>query len=271
MSNSQEGFAATIERFSGFADDYNCHRPAPPQALAALLTQIAQCPEPALVVDLGSGTGLSTRYWVGKAERVIGIEPSADMRRIAIERSPMANLRFLDGFSHCTDLPAGGAQIVTCMQSLHWMEPRGTFEEARRLLRPGGVFAAVDYDWPPVTGSWKADLAWGKCNEHAARLEATIAPDRRARRWDKTQHLSRMEQSGCFRFTREVLMHHIDQGNAERHVGLLRSQGGVMDLLKAGHSSVELGIEALELISQAELGSIAQPWFWSARVRLGVV
>jgi hypothetical protein len=66
-------------------------------------------------------------------------------------------------------------------------------------------------------------------------------------------------------------MHHIDQGNAERHVGLLRSQGGVMDLLKAGHSSVELGIEALELISKAELGSIAQPWFWSARVRLGVV
>ena len=48
MSNSKEGFAATIERFSGFADDYNCHRPTPPQALAALLAQIAQCPKPSI-------------------------------------------------------------------------------------------------------------------------------------------------------------------------------------------------------------------------------
>ena len=62
MSNSQEGFAATIERFSGFADDYNCHRPAPPQALAALLTQIAQCPEPALVVEDRKSTRLNSSH-----------------------------------------------------------------------------------------------------------------------------------------------------------------------------------------------------------------
>jgi SAM-dependent methyltransferase len=271
MSDIADSFAATIERFSGFADDYHCHRPGPPQALAALLTQIAQCPRPTLVVDLGSGTGLSSRYWCDKAERVIGIEPSADMRRTAMERSAAANLQFFDALSHCTGLPGGGAQIVTCMQSLHWMEPQGTFEEARRVLCNGGVFAAVDYDWPPATGSWKADLAWAQCQQRAARLEAAIAPERRPRRWDKAQHLSRMQQSGCFRFTREVLMHHIDQGAAERHVGLLRSQGGVMDLLKAGRSSDELGIDALELIAQSELGSVARPWFWSARVRLGVV
>lgn len=271
MSDISDSFAATIERFSGFADDYDRHRPQPPRALAALLTQIAQCPRPALVVDLGSGTGLSSRYWSDKAERVIGIEPSADMRRTALERGSSGNLQFHDGLSHCTGLPAGVAQIVTCMQSLHWMEPQGTFEEARRLLRPGGVFAAVDYDWPPVTGSWKADIAWEECQQRAASLEATLALDSRLRRWDKAQHLLRMRKSACFRFAREVLMHHIDRGNAERHVGLLRSQGGIMDLLKAGHSSNELGIDALELVAQAELGPVARPWFWSARVRLGVV
>jgi SAM-dependent methyltransferase len=271
MADISDSFAATIERFSGFADDYDRHRPQPPQALAALLMRIAQCPRPALVVDLGSGTGLSSRYWSDKAERVVGIEPSADMRRTAMEHGSAGNLQFHDGFSHRTGLPAGAAQIVTCMQSLHWMEPQGTFEEARRLLRSGGVFAAVDYDWPPATGSWQADLAWEECRQRAARLEATLASERRPRRWDKAQHLLRMQQSGCFRFTREVLMHHIDQGDALRHVGLLRSQGGIMDLLKAGHSSAELGIDALELIAQAELGSVARPWLWSARVRLGVV
>jgi SAM-dependent methyltransferase len=271
MSEISDSFAATIERFSGFADDYDRHRPQPPEALAALLTQIAQCPRPALVVDLGSGTGLSSRYWSEKAERVVGIEPSADMRRTAMKRGSLGNLQFYDGLSHSTGLPTGAAQIVTCMQSLHWMEPQGTFEEARRLLRPGGVFAAVDYDWPPATGSWKADVAWDECQQRAESLEATLALGPRPRRWDKAQHLSRMRQSACFRFAREVLMHHIDQGNAERHVGLLRSQGGIMDLLKAGHSSAELGIDALERVAQAELGSVTRPWFWSARVRLGVV
>jgi SAM-dependent methyltransferase len=271
MSHNPENIAATIERFTGFADDYDRHRPSPPQVLAALLTEIARCPVPELVIDLGCGTGLSTRYWTDKAREVIGIEPSADMRRTATERNPSTNLRFLDGYSHRTGLPAGCAQIVTCIQSLHWMEPAGTFEEVRRLLSPGGVFAAVDYDWPPVTGSWVADLAWSDCYRRTIQLESAIAPERRPRRWDKAQHLSRMLQSGCFRFTREVLVHHVDEGNAARHIGLLRSQGGVMDLLKAGHTSATLGIDALEGVSRAELGETPRPWYWSARIRLGVV
>ena len=270
MSKIPENISATIERFSGFSDDYDRHRPQPPRVLSVLLTQIAQCPRPELVVDLGCGTGLSSRYWSDKAQLVIGIEPSADMRRTAMDRTSSANVRFLDAFSHNTGLPTGDARIVTCIQSLHWMEPRSTFEEVRRLLCPGGVFAAVDYDWPPVTGSWKADLAWHECYQRTIQLEATIAPANRAHRWEKSQHLSRMQQSGCFRYTREVLVHHCDEGNAERHVGLLRSQGGVMDLLKAGHSAAELGIDALERVSQAELGELVRPWFWSARIRLGV-
>jgi len=271
VSKSPENISATIERFSGFADAYDRHRPEPPRVLAALLTQIARCSVPELVVDLGCGTGLSSRYWSDKAQQVIGIEPSADMRRTAMERSTAANLRFLDGFSHHTGLADRCAQIVTCMQSLHWMEPIGTFEEARRLLSPGGVFAAVDYDWPPLTGSWIADRAWGDCYRRAQQLEAEIAPERQPRRWDKAQHLERMRQSGCFRYVREILVHHIDEGNAERHVGLLRSQGGVMDLLKAGRSSAALGIDALECVSRSELGETAGPWYWSARIRLGVV
>src|SRR5271166_4314699 len=199
-SDFTETLATTIERFSGFADDYDRYRPEPPRGLAALLTQIARCPMPELVVDLGCGTGLSSRYWSDKSQQVIGIEPSADMRKTALDRNSSANVRFLDGLSHRTGLPAGGAQIVTCIQSLHWMEPYSTFEEARRLLRPGGVFAAVDYDWPPVTGSWNADRAWDECYQRTILLEATMPSARRPRRWEKAQHLSRMQQSGCFRY-----------------------------------------------------------------------
>jgi predicted RNA methylase len=35
------------------------------------------------VVDLGSGTGLSTGIWAAHAERVVGIEPLDEMRQVA--------------------------------------------------------------------------------------------------------------------------------------------------------------------------------------------
>ena len=75
-----EDLAANATRFSGFADLYDDARPTPPLALAALLASYAGVERPALVVDLGSGTGLSTRWCAPWADRVIGVEPSDDMR-----------------------------------------------------------------------------------------------------------------------------------------------------------------------------------------------
>lgn len=270
MTEDARTFAATIRRFSGFAHAYDTHRAPPPAALAPLIAQYTGTSRAGLVVDLGSGTGLSSRYWAEHALRVIGIEPSGDMREEAVRRTEAANVRYQPGYSHDTGLPASCAQIVTCMQALHWMEPQSTFAEAQRLLTPGGVFAAIDYDWPPLTASWRADQLWAACNERANRLEATI-PGERPPRWDKASHAARMRDSGCFRLVREALLHHVDAGDCDRFVGLLRSQGGVMDLLKAGHTDKELGLLELERLARSELGHDPAPWYWSARVRIGVV
>jgi SAM-dependent methyltransferase len=58
-----------------------------------------------------------------------------------------------------TGLPASSADIVTCSQSLHWMEPEPTFAEVARILRSGGLFVAYDYDWPP-TVLWEVEQAY---------------------------------------------------------------------------------------------------------------
>ncbi len=263
-------FSANIERFSGFAGLYDQFRPEPPAILAEILTRLASAPMPELVVDLGSGTGLSTRYWSGKARRVIGVEPSADMRSQAQALSADGDLTFREGFSHRTGLPDACAQIVTCAQSLHWMEPQSTFEEARRILAPGGVFAASDYDWPPTTGAWEADAAFQACLLRARELEAALDTPPKLQQWDKAQHLARMQASHCFRFTKEIVVHHIDQGSAERLVGLALSQGGMMSLLKAGYSQADLGLDLLRETAARVLGDEPRSWFWSARVRIGI-
>ena len=72
------------EIWTGKARNYDQVRPTPPSALLDLLTQLIHMPHPTLVVDLGSGTGLSTAIWGERAERVIGIEPNTDMRQEAI-------------------------------------------------------------------------------------------------------------------------------------------------------------------------------------------
>jgi SAM-dependent methyltransferase len=271
MTLPSTDFAGNIERFSGFAALYDKYRPAPPAVVAPILARLAQTPFPQQVVDLGCGTGLSTRYWADKAHTVIGIEPSPDMRHEAEAQTVAPNVFYREGFSHQTGLPDQCASIVTCSQALHWMEPQATFQEAARILLPGGVFAAFDYDWPPTTGAWQAEAAYTECIRRVEELEQAVKSDTPVRRWEKKDHLARIQASGCFRYTKEIVVHHIDTGNADRLVGLLLSQGGVMTLLKSGLSETQIGIDHFRESVGRALGTEDQPWYWSSRVRFGVV
>src|SRR5579863_7308136 len=107
----------TSDLWTGKASSYDRARPSPPPALLDLLTQLIQLPRPRLVVDLGSGTGLSTTIWGDRAEGVIGIEPNADMRQAAVhklEDAPFAaRIAYREGLAQQTGLPDGSADIVT--------------------------------------------------------------------------------------------------------------------------------------------------------------
>lgn len=268
---SAERARANADRFSGFAELYDKYRPRPPEVIVDLLTQLAAKERPQ-VVDLGSGSGLSTLIWTRCAAEVIGVEPNADMRAEARRRAAERGadtVRFVEGLSTATGLPDRSADIVTCSQSLHWMEPGGTFAEVARLLRDGGVFAAYDCDWPP-TLNVKAEQAYIACRANAE----AIMPSRRfapeVHQWDKGGHLERMRRSGQFRYVKEVVLHHVESGGAERLVGLALSQGEIATLLKHGLSEDEIGITALREAARRALGDAIVPWFWSYRLRIGV-
>jgi ubiquinone/menaquinone biosynthesis C-methylase UbiE len=271
MSSDRARVAANADRFSGFADVYDKHRPKPPEVIVHLLTQLAAKPRPA-VVDLGSGTGLSTLLWMGRAAEVVGVEPNADMRAQAERRAADAGasrVRFIEGLSTATGLPDGFADIVTCSQSLHWMEPNGTFTEVARILRGGGVFAAYDCDWPPTLNA-EAEQSYNACRAKAEAIERVrrFAPE--VHQWNKREHLERMKNSGRFRYVKDVALHHVENGGAERLVGIALSQGEIASLLKHGVSEDEIGITALRETARRALGDSIVPWFWSYRLRLGV-
>jgi len=54
-------WAPSIDRFSGYASEYDSCRPQPPGALVEFLADLAHKAPLERVVDLGCGTGLSTR------------------------------------------------------------------------------------------------------------------------------------------------------------------------------------------------------------------
>ncbi|MBI4675116.1 MAG: methyltransferase domain-containing protein [Chloroflexi bacterium] len=264
-------YSGNAERFSGFAAQYEAVRPSPPPILREILPALAQVKRPTLVVDLGSGTGLSTRFWQAHADRVVGIEVSDDMRREAQAQTNASNVEYRAGVAHDTGLPDHCADIVTCSQSFHWMAPQPTLQEVARILRRGGVFAAYDCDWPPATTSWQADAAWDEMMERVRNIERDLKLRAAVHQWRKQEHIANLRASGHFRFVREIVLHHVEPGNAERIVGIALSQGGTRTVLKHGLSEDEIGITALREICARTLGDELKPWYWSYRVRIGIV
>ena len=126
----QNNNKANIDRFLGFADTYDKYRPSAPNMITDILTNyLGKNPE--VVIDLGCGTGLSTMVWKDIAKKVIGIEPNGDMRSQAEEKlkaDSIKNISFQPGYSNQINIEANSANIVTCSQSFHWMEPKSTLE-----------------------------------------------------------------------------------------------------------------------------------------------
>jgi SAM-dependent methyltransferase len=259
-----------VSRFSGFAAEYDAARPTPPADLVALITQWSGTQRPD-VVDIGAGTGLSTMIWAGHARQVTAVEPGADMRAV-LERkaaaAPAGGTRFTvtAGTAEDTGLADGCADIVTASQAMHWFDVGRALPEIARLLRPGGVFASYDHDWPPCV-HWELDAAYAAFYDRVDRLEASrgLLPPHAGK-----DHLPPMAASGLFRHVREVAVHGRERGDARRMVTIaLSSMGGAVALLAAGVTEDELGVSALREVADRRL---AQPvtWWWTYRIRLGV-
>src|SRR5215469_4508603 len=258
------------EIWTGRASSYDRVRPTPPSALLDLLMRLIDTPHPLLVVDLGSGTGLSTVLWGERAERVIGIEPNADMRNEAarkVEGHPYAaQIEYREGRADRTGLPDDCADIVTAAQSFHWMEPTSTLAEIARILRPGGLFAAYDYDSPPAI-HWELDQI---AQEGSLRLVQLVRERGLAdsiKIWPKNKSLEPLRESAHFRFTREVLLHHVEHGDAARFLEMMQTSALTN---QSQFTDEEIGLDRLRRAALQYIGSEPIPWYFSYRVRIGI-
>ena len=253
----------------GFADFYDANRPGPPDVVLDALARYTGRDRLDLVVDLGSGTGLSARTWSSRAGDVVGVEPNPAMLSVAEARSTEPNVRYVAAFADETGLPAASVDLVTCSQSFHWMERESVLAEAARLLRPGGVFAAYDYDMPPLVHP-EVDAAFREHLELRGRFRDRHKVEAGWTRVPKATHLDAIRDSGHFSYTREAVFHDAGEVDADRILRLARSLGLVSELLALGVTEEDLGLSELAAATHRVVGDRTVGWVLGYRVRLGV-
>jgi len=260
---------ANIERFSGFADLYDAHRPQPPALVREIIKRYLNH-APGTVVDLGCGTGLSTFIWRGEAREVIGIDPNEDMLKIANSKAAEGHdISFRIGNSNKTGLANECADVITCSQSFHWMEPSSTIAEAARVLSHGGVFAVYGCDWPP-TADWIAEKEYKrlikKCNE----VLMDLPVQEKAKQWGKQGHYGNVKESGKFRFVKEIVFHNWEKSDSKRFIGLALSQSNLQSAMKRDPTGIHEELESFRKIVNERFGMSVLEIMFSYRMILGV-
>ena len=128
------------DHFSGHAAIYREARPTYPPELFAWLAQ--QAPDRDLVWDVGCGNGQASVALAAHFAQVVGTDPSANQIAGAERR---ANIDYRVEPGEHSSLADASASLVTVAQALHWFDFDAFYAEVRRVLKPGGIFAAWTY------------------------------------------------------------------------------------------------------------------------------
>ncbi len=134
-----------LTRFDGLAAGYDRHRPTYPAEAIDCLIQTCSLEPGTEVVDIGCGTGISSRILAARGLKVIGIEPNDDMRRqaesIGCPTGPAVTYRA--GRAEATGLPDEFTRFVLVAQAFHWFANESSLHEFHRILKPGSWLALL--------------------------------------------------------------------------------------------------------------------------------
>jgi len=122
------------EGFGADAGRYDRARPTYPADLIGRVAAASPGPD---VLDVGCGTGISSRLLAAAGCRVLGVDPDLRMAGQARAGGTEAEVSRFEDWD-----PAGRSfDAVTAAQAWHWVEPAAGAAKAAAVLRPGGLLA----------------------------------------------------------------------------------------------------------------------------------
>lgn len=127
-------------RFGLQADQYRRLRPGYPDAVWETIAA-ASGDRRALAADLGAGSGQATARLLELFDRVIAVEPDADMAAL-IPEDPRLEVRM--GWAEKATF-ADPLDTIIAATAFHWMDAERVCDVARRSLRQGAPFIPFGY------------------------------------------------------------------------------------------------------------------------------
>jgi SAM-dependent methyltransferase len=130
----------STDHFSAHAAHYARHRPSYPPELFDWLA--AQSPARELAWDCATGNGQAALALAEHFQRVQATDFSAEQ---LAQATPHPRVGYLQAPAEASGLVTQSCDLVTVAQALHWFCHERFFAEVRRVLKPGGLFAAWTY------------------------------------------------------------------------------------------------------------------------------
>ena len=147
------------DHFSGHAVAYAAARPRYPARLFDWLANQSKAHD--LAWDAGCGNGQASIELAARFARVYASDPSAEQIAAA---EPVSNVRYAVEPAEACSLPDSSADLVTVAQAMHWFDVPRFQSEARRVLKPGGMFAAWTYAQSRVNAA--VDAPFDRLHDH---------------------------------------------------------------------------------------------------------
>jgi SAM-dependent methyltransferase len=149
--------------FDPVATDYQAQRPGYPDSLFDAIERAVGPLAGRRVLDVGAGTGISTRALAGRGALVVAVDPSLAMAGVLRSVPPGRPVSL--GRAEALPVATGSVDLVTFAQAWHWVRLPDAARECRRVLRGAGrlvLWWNVSQDASALHDELEADLGIGR-------------------------------------------------------------------------------------------------------------
>jgi SAM-dependent methyltransferase len=134
-------------RFDGRVAEYARYRERyAPEIVVPVLRKWCGLAPQWTVADIGAGTGMLSDVFLANGNRVLAVEPNAEMREMCVRLHEGCSLiEVVDGSAERTTLRDCSVEMVSAGRAMHWFDADRAMTEFRRILKPGGWVAIVAF------------------------------------------------------------------------------------------------------------------------------